>query len=162
VPIGTSPQQWADMLDAARQQMGNSWGDVVSFLDDNTVQVARSATQIRSVGANALVNAYGFDEALQYDVGVYGAGAPATQTPPFPVVAAQGKVKVYNAHQDAGGNPVALDPTWPTFVLVHGLNGYRMDFGTLAQVIANDSYSFPSGHVNVLVATWDGAASGPV
>src|SRR5262249_12118308 len=60
VPIGTSPQQWADIVAAARQQMGDTWGDVVSFVGQNSLRVVRSATGIAPVDANALVNASGF------------------------------------------------------------------------------------------------------
>src|SRR5262249_54015108 len=39
VPTGTSPRQWAEMVGAARTVMGETWGDVVSFLTTNTIQL---------------------------------------------------------------------------------------------------------------------------
>ncbi len=77
------------------------------------------------------------------------------------MVAAEGEVAVYNAHRDSSGNPVPLDPTSPTFVLVPGFGRYRDALGGLAATIAAATDCFPGGHVNVLVADWRGATAGP-
>jgi hypothetical protein len=155
VPLNTSAEQWAGFVGTAAAVMGSTWGSVVSFLGNDGVQLLKNA------GAAAGGSLYDFDALLQSVVGVYGSASPTAVTPPFPVVASEGEVTLYNAHLDGSGNAVALNPAWPTYVIVHGLSGYRSDFGTLATTIAADTECFPGGQVNVLVATWSGATSGP-
>ena len=108
----------------------------------------------------ALDSLYNFDALLQYVVGVYGTASPAAATPSFPVVASEGEVTLYNANVN-GGQAVPLNSSYPTFVIIPGSNGYQADYGSLAAAIAADTASFPNGHVNVLVATWQGATAGP-
>jgi hypothetical protein len=159
IPADTSPQQWAAMVSQAAPLMGSTWGAVVSFLDANSVQLVENTTAPADPGEmNSL---YNFDALLQYAVAVYGSASPAPTTPSFPVVAPEGEVTVYNANVDGSGNPLPLNASYPTFVLIPGWNGYRNDFGSLARAIATDTDCFPSGHVNVLIATWQGAAAGP-
>ena len=107
-------------------------------------------------------NLYNFAGLLQYVVGVYGSTGPAAATPPFPVVAVEkARSPSTTPTCDSKGNPVALNPNWPTFVIIPGLNGYSNDFGSLAAAIAADASSFPNGQVNVLIATWQGSTGGP-
>ena len=125
----------------------------MSFLDANSVQLVKNAGS--QTDPNALNSLYNFPGLLQYVVGVYGATSPAASAPSFPVVAANGDVTVYNA------NAAPLNSSYPTFVLIPGLNGYRADYGNLAAAIAADTASFPNGQVNVLVVAWQGATAGP-
>ena len=157
VPANTSPQQWAGMVTRPPLLMGSTWGSVVSFLRNDSVQLLEHAGPGPRRRLNSL---YNFDALLQYAVGVYGAGSSSGSTPSYPSLGSKGEVTVYNAHQDGSGNPIAPNPAYPTFVLVPGLNGYRSDFGALAQAIAGDTHAFPGGHVNILLATWQGATSG--
>jgi hypothetical protein len=61
----------------------------------------------------------------------------------------------------SSGNPVPLNSTNPTFVLIPGFGGYQADVGSLAAAIAADTASFPGGDVNILIATWQGSTAGP-
>ena len=89
--------------------------------------------------------------------GVYGTTSPAAATPSFPDVAKDGDVTLY----DANGTAASLNSTYPTFVIIPGQGGYRADYGNLAAAISADTTRFPNGHVNVLIATWQGATNGP-
>jgi len=159
VPSNTSPQQWAAMVSQAASLMGGTWGDVVSFIGNNSVQLLANAAS--QVNPNATDSLYNFDGLLQYAVGVYGSTMPASATPSFPVVASQGDITIYNANLDGSGKALPLNASYPTFVIIPGLGGYQAGFGTLAAAIAADQSDFPNGQVNVLVATWAGAAAGP-
>jgi hypothetical protein len=158
VPTSTSPQQWASFVSKAASLLGSTWGAVVSALDNDSVQLLKDASRASATAGNGL---YSFDALLQYAVGVYGSTPPAGSAPSFQVVGSEGEVTVYNAHVDGSGNPLPLNPSWPTYVLVPGWGGYRNDFGNLTGAIASATACFPNGHVNVLIATWQGATSGP-
>ncbi len=159
VPLDTSPQQWSALVSQAAPVLGSTWGDVVSFLDSNSVQLLKNtAGQGSPAAMNSLFN---FDALLQYAVGIYGSTPPAPSTPSFPVLASEGEVSVYNAHVDGSGNPLPLDPNYPTFVLIPGFGGYQADLGSLASAIAADTAAYPNGDVNVLIADWQGATAGP-
>ena len=159
VPINTSPQEWAAQVSQAESLMGGTWGSVVSSLDADSVQLLENASD--QANPNAADSLYNFDALLQYVVGVYGSTNPASQTPSLPVVGSQGEVTLYNGNVNASGNPVPLNSSDPTFVLIPGFNGYQTDFANLAAAIASDTNSFPNGQVNVLIATWQGATAGP-
>jgi hypothetical protein len=156
IPLNTSPQQWATMVAQAQIDMGSTWGSVLAFLDDNSVQLLGSQTADASPGA--LGRLADFDALLQYAVGIYGAPPAAPGTPAFPVLGSEGGVTLYNAHLDGSGNQLPLNSSYPTYVLVTGLAGYRSDFGLLAKVLAGAA-AFPSGHVNLVIATWPGAST---
>jgi hypothetical protein len=159
VPLSTPPQQWAKMVAQAQGLMGSTWGSVVSFLDSRSVQLVKNTAT--PVDPSAFGSLYNFDGLLQYAIGIYGLPWPGGTTPNLPVLGALGEVTLYNAHVDGAGKPIALNNSYPTFVIVPGWNGYRSDFGTLAQTIATDTDCFPNGQVNVVIATWTGATAGP-
>ncbi len=158
VPANTSPQQWAALVSQAKPLLGATWGEVVASLDKDSIQLLKNVAG--PADPNASNRVADFCALLQYAVGVYGAAAPAVVTPPLPVVASQGEVTLYNARVDGSGNAIALNPSYPTFVLVAGFDGYRTAYRALADAIAA-SPRFPMGHVNVLVATWQGASANP-
>jgi hypothetical protein len=157
LPLNTSPQQWAAMVAQASPLIGSTWGDVVSFIGTKSVQLEEAANANSIVGNNL----YNFDALLQYDVGIYGTTPPSGTTPSFPVLASEGEVTVYDAKVDGSGHALPLNPAYPTFVIIPGVNGYQADFGALAQAILADPVCFPNSQVNVLIATWQGATSGP-
>jgi hypothetical protein len=157
VPANTSPQQWAAMVAQAAPLIGSTWGQVVSFVGQNSLQLLENTAQADPSAVNRL---YDFDCLLQYVVGIYGAPSPGGSTPSQPELAKQGEITLYDAQVDDHGNAVPLNPTYPTFVLVTGWGGYRADFGNLAQAIIGDTSRFPSNHVNVVIATWAGATPG--
>ncbi len=159
VPVDTSPQEWASMVAQAAPLMGSTWGSVVSFLDNDSVQLVKNSAA--SVDPSALNSLYNFDALLQYAIGIYGVTRPAATTPAFPVIGSQGEVTLYDGNVDGSGNPIPLNSSYPTFVIIPGWNGYGDDLGNLAQTIATDTNCFPSGHVNVVIATWQGASAGP-
>jgi hypothetical protein len=159
VPAGTSPQEWAGMVAQAEGVMGNTWGSVVGFLGTSTVQLLMNqAAQTSPTTADGL---YDLAALLQYAVGIYGSASPSASTPSLPVVATQGQATLYNGNLDGSGNPVPLDGTYPTFVIVPGFGGYQAGDASLAAAIAADTARYPGGHVNILIANWTGAAAGP-
>jgi hypothetical protein len=159
VPINTSPQEWSTMVSAAESLMGGTWGSVVSFLDNNSVQILEHAANQTS--GNAADSLYNFDGLLQYVVGVYGSTNPSSTTPNLPVVASQGEVTLYNGNVNASGNPIPLNSSYPTYILIPGFGGYQNSFDSLAADIVSDASMFPGAHVNVLIANWQGATAGP-
>ncbi len=159
VPLNTSAQQWSSMVGQAQALLGSTWGDVVSFVGADSIQLLENTSN--ATDPNALNSLYNFDALLQYVVGVYGSTSPTSATPPYPVIASEGDVTVYNANIDASGNPVPLQSSYPTFVIIPGLTGFSDDYGNLAQAIAADTNSFPNGHVNVVLVAWQGATAGP-
>ena len=159
VPAKTSPQEWAIVVAQAEAAMGDTWGSVVSFLGTSSVLLAIDQPgQTDPMAAEGLFN---FDALLQYVVGTYGSTSPAAAVPSLPIVASQGQVTLYNGNLDGSGNPAPLNQSFPTFVLVPGFGGYQSSFASLAAAIAADAASYPNGRVNVLIASWSGAAAGP-
>ena len=159
LPADTSPQQWAAYVSKAAPLLGSTWGAVVASLGNESVQLLKDASRAAATAGDSL---YDFDALLQYAVGVYGSTPPAAVAPSFQVLGSQGEVTVYNAHVDGSGNALPLNSSWPTYVLVDGSYGYRSDLADLAAAIAAASDCFPNGHVNVLIATWQGATGGPI
>ncbi|MFO0805191.1 MAG: CARDB domain-containing protein [Gemmataceae bacterium] len=158
VPVNTSPQQWAAMVNQARGVMGSTWGSVVNFLGTNGIRLLLNRAD--RTDPTTAAGPYNFVALLQYAVGVYGSATASPATPNLPVVASEGQVTIYNGNLDGSGNPRTLNPSYPTFVLVPGYGGYRSEFADLARAIAADAALYPNGHVNILIATWSGAAAG--
>ncbi len=159
VPLNTSPQEWASMVSQAQTLMGTSWGNIIAFLDNNSVQLLKDTTSQSSI--NAMNGLYNFDTLVQYVVGFYGSTNPSPTTPNLPAIASLGEVTLYDGKVDVSGNPVPLNSSYPTFILIPGYSGYQNAFATLASEIAADTNSYPNGDVNVLVAGWQGATAGP-
>jgi hypothetical protein len=159
IPLETSPQEWAAMVSQAAPVLGSTWGAVVTSLDNDSVQLVKNIHNAADVSSfNSL---YNFDVLLQYAVGVYGLPMTAPTTPNLTVAATLGEVNVYNGNVGSDGNPVPLNSTYPTFVIIPGFNGYRADFGNLAATIAGDLDCY-GGQVNVLIATWQGEGGTPM
>ncbi|MFO0878902.1 MAG: CARDB domain-containing protein [Gemmataceae bacterium] len=158
VPLNTSPQQWAAMVQQASPTIGATWGEVVTFLNTNSIQLVKNAGADTDPAAEASL--YDFNGLLQYAVGIYGTAHASGAEPSLPLVSTNGEVRLYNGNINAG-SPVPLNGTWPTVVLVSGWNGYRSELGDLAQAIASATTCFPGRQVNVLIATWEGATAGP-
>ncbi len=149
VPLDTSPQQWAAMVASAAPVMGSTWGAVTSYIGLDSIQLLADSGPDSNVTTSASLS--NFDALLQYVVGVVGAPSPVDPPAPYPVVGSDDQVTIFNAHTNAGGNPIAINGTWPTFLIIADAQGYQDNLGTLAKAIAADT---AGGNVNVLLATW--------
>jgi hypothetical protein len=158
VPPGDTADDWASTVDSARTAIGDTWGDVVGFIDKN-VPADGGVDADGYPAANAV---YDFAALLAYvtaNVGTSSSALAAANVPSGAIAsAAPGQFKAPTGYSILGQVPnyvavyqlgnLASNPDH-TFVISHGLGGNQQRFFDLASAIRAVDPS-----ANVFVVDW--------